>query len=253
MNVNWGTFHETTTCVAANGDKKGPGEDDGGGQEVCKTGGPMPFSTTKKNVIILGDSVSIGYEPIVATMMADVALVQHSPWGGDGGAEETHYGWECLDYLMAAPDGTPQRPDVLWFNFGLHNLNNVTVPGQSGPIAEYGPYLERIVTKLQAMVAGTKTKILFGITTPFMCLKSTDDIVVANNQVAAGIMAKYNIPTVDMHTAITNQCGPAPNASCFGQHDCFCPHCPMDNAIGYNFIAKTTIVPAIQKLLNGLD
>ena len=69
--------------------------------------------------------------------------VQHSPWGGDGGAEETHYGWECLEYLLSAPDGTPQRPDVLWWNFGLHNLNNKTVPGQSGPIAEYAPYVER--------------------------------------------------------------------------------------------------------------
>ena len=69
--------------------------------------------------------------------------VQHSPWGGDGGAEETHYGWECLEYLLSAPDGTPQRPDVLWWNFGLHNLNNKTVPGQSGPIAEYAPYVEK--------------------------------------------------------------------------------------------------------------
>jgi hypothetical protein len=76
------------------------------------------------------------YEPIVADMMADVALVQHSPWGGDGGAEETHYGWECLDYLLSAPDGTPQRPDVLYFNWGLHNTGNNTVPGQGGPIAE---------------------------------------------------------------------------------------------------------------------
>lgn len=81
-------------------------------------------------MVILGDSVSIGYAPHVATHMAATALVQHSPWGGDGGAEETHYGWECLDYLLAAPDGTPQRPDVLFFNFGLHNLNNNTIPGQ---------------------------------------------------------------------------------------------------------------------------
>ena len=65
----------TTTCVAANGTATPPGAD-GGGQEVCKTGGPLTFSTTKKNVIILGDSVSIGYEPFVAEMMADVALVQ---------------------------------------------------------------------------------------------------------------------------------------------------------------------------------
>jgi hypothetical protein len=52
-------YSVVTTCVAANGTGTPPGAD-GGGQEVCKTGGPLPFSTTKKNVIILGDSVSIG-------------------------------------------------------------------------------------------------------------------------------------------------------------------------------------------------
>ena len=85
----------TSTCVAADGTTTPPGGplSGGGGQEVCKTGGPLPFSTAKKNVIIMGDSVSIGYEPFVAEMMADVALVQHSPWGGDGGAEETAY-WD---------------------------------------------------------------------------------------------------------------------------------------------------------------
>lgn len=63
----------------------------GGGLQVCKTGGPVVFSSTKKNVIILGDSVSIGYEPKVAKIMEDYALVQHSPWGGDGGAEEVRH------------------------------------------------------------------------------------------------------------------------------------------------------------------
>jgi hypothetical protein len=38
---------------------------EGGGQEVCKTGGNLPFDTARKNVIILGDSVSIGYAPKV--------------------------------------------------------------------------------------------------------------------------------------------------------------------------------------------
>ena len=45
---------------------------------VCKTGGPTPFSTTKKNVIIMGDSVSIGYTPFVAPLLTDIAQVQHS-------------------------------------------------------------------------------------------------------------------------------------------------------------------------------
>ena len=37
----------------------------------------MPMSTTLKNVLIIGDSVSLGYTPSVAALMSDVALVQH--------------------------------------------------------------------------------------------------------------------------------------------------------------------------------
>ena len=44
------------------------------------------------NVLIVGDSVSIGYTPLVAKAMEKIALVQHSPFDErDGGAEETAY------------------------------------------------------------------------------------------------------------------------------------------------------------------
>ena len=62
------------------------------GQPVCKTGAPLPLSKTLPNVLVIGDSVSIGYTPKIAARMADIALVQHSPWDlRDGGAEETAY------------------------------------------------------------------------------------------------------------------------------------------------------------------
>lgn len=48
---------------------------------VCKPGAAMPMSTTLPNILIIGDSVSIGYTPDVARRMAKVALVQHSPYG----------------------------------------------------------------------------------------------------------------------------------------------------------------------------
>ena len=141
------------------------------GDQVCKTGPPTPYSTTKKNVLVVGDSVSIGYTPFVAAIMAPTAFVQHSPWGGDGGAEETLYGARCIDNLVRAPDGTPLSPDVLMFNWGLHNSlgGNCTapcVPGQSGPPAEYAPYLQKIVDSLHAAPALKKTKLLFAITSP---------------------------------------------------------------------------------------
>lgn len=90
------------------------------GDQVCKTGPPEPLSTTLKNVLIIGDSVSIGYTPFVATELASVALVQHSPWGGDGGAEETKYGANCIQNLIRAPDGTAVVPDVYVCSVSQH-------------------------------------------------------------------------------------------------------------------------------------
>ena len=58
----------------------------------------MKPSSTKKNVLIIGDSLSIGYTPAVAANLSDIALVQHAPWDSrDGGAEESAYMDQCLD------------------------------------------------------------------------------------------------------------------------------------------------------------
>jgi hypothetical protein len=161
-----------------------PDPDAGLAAQVCKTGGPLPFSKTLKNVVILGDSVSIGYTPFVKTALKDVALLQHSPWGGDGGVEETEYGWRCLEYLLRAPNGTPQIPDVLFFNWGLHNLNVVpnstdptkdVVPGQSGPASAYEPFLRKIAARLLQL--GDRTKLIFGMTTPWLNDAAKDSVV----------------------------------------------------------------------------
>ena len=82
---------------------------------MCKPGPPLQPSTTLKNVLIIGDSVSIGYTPFIAKAMSAVALVQHAPYGGDGGAEETAYGVQCLDYFLRSPTGVPAKADVVMF------------------------------------------------------------------------------------------------------------------------------------------
>jgi hypothetical protein len=48
--------------------------------------------------------------------------VQHAPWDvSDGGAEETAYGIQCLPYFLASPSGIDIAPDVVYFNWGLHD------------------------------------------------------------------------------------------------------------------------------------
>jgi hypothetical protein len=77
------------------------------------------MSASLKNVLWIGDSLSLGMIPHVAANLSDIALVQHAPWGGDGGAEETTYGGYCLDYFLASPSGLAIKMDAVIFNFGM--------------------------------------------------------------------------------------------------------------------------------------
>jgi hypothetical protein len=51
----------------------------------------------------------------------------------------------------------------------IGNCTAPCVPGQSGPPAEYAPYLEKIVASLLAAPALKSTKLLFAITSPDLC------------------------------------------------------------------------------------
>jgi len=95
---------------------------------VCKPGALLPFSSTLKNVLVVGDSLSMGYISYLgafpcrihdfnrphtpylyaAAALDGVAIVQHAPADvSDGGAEETAYGMRCLDNWLHYADGSP--------------------------------------------------------------------------------------------------------------------------------------------------
>ena len=161
------------------------------GLPICKPGAPLPFSKTLPNVLIIGDSVSIGYTPHVTTHMAPVALVQHSPYDTrDGGAEETAYGVRCLNYMLRSPGGDFLKPDVIMFNWGLHDgpLGNNTQPGQAGLPDVYAAQLENITVQL--MAAEPQAKLLFALSLAYMCSAINDGCVVNLNNQAAAIMAR---------------------------------------------------------------
>jgi hypothetical protein len=64
------------------------------GTPACKSGPLHRLAAGKRNCLVIGDSVSLGYAPFLATALAADCVVQHGPSGGDGGAEETAYGLE---------------------------------------------------------------------------------------------------------------------------------------------------------------
>lgn len=132
------------------------------------------------NVLILGDSISIGYTLHVRKQLAGKANV-FRPLSADGTKPEncsgTTAGVQEIDRWLAGP-----KWDVIHYNWGLHDLKHVTEAGGNkvsskpeDPVqadeAAYGKNLEAIVAKLKAtgarLICATTTPVPAGSTTPF--------------------------------------------------------------------------------------
>jgi hypothetical protein len=128
--------------------------------------------TNKKlpNVLIIGDSISIGYLPFVKELMKDKALVTR-PYNEDGNPENcqgTTNGVKNIDKWIG-----DTKWDVIHFNFGLHDIKHVdpvTRENSKDPehphqadLKQYKKNLTVIVEKLK--VSGAK--LIFATTTPY--------------------------------------------------------------------------------------
>ncbi len=76
-------------------------------------------NTSLPNVLIIGDSISMGYTPFVVSKLAGIANISR-PLGENGGAVncgDTNFGLREIQNWI----GTKEW-DVIHFNFGLHDL-----------------------------------------------------------------------------------------------------------------------------------
>ena len=204
----------------------------------CKPGPPLPPSPTLKNVLIIGDSVSIGYtsyaSPNVPELLSDVALAQHGPWDvSDGGAGTTGNGVACLDNWLVTQAQAPVTWDLITFNFGLHDLDNATAAE-----SEYMEQLVNITTRLQA----TGAKLLYITTTPYMPLRLLNNTVVEDlNAIANVVMAARGVPVLDLYTLVTDHCGAVPYEDCdwCRKHPCSYHYNPQGETPQAAYIAGT--------------
>ncbi len=123
-------------------------------------------------VLLLGDSISIGYTPAVAEVLGERAHVVRPTRGEKRAAENcagTNNGVEHLERWLAIEGGDW---DVIHFNFGLHDLKRVHPetgknsrdpdhPHQADP-ARYEGQLRSIARRLRA----TGARLVFATTTP---------------------------------------------------------------------------------------
>jgi dienelactone hydrolase/lysophospholipase L1-like esterase len=109
----------------------------------------------RPRVLLLGDSIRLGYAPLVSVRLAESAAVTSpAPNGGDSA--------NLLRHLEAWLAGA--SPDVVHVNCGLHDLKRDRVTGAyQVPLAQYVANLRALVDRLRS---ATDAALVFAATTP---------------------------------------------------------------------------------------
>jgi len=151
------------------------------------------------NVLIIGDSISMGYTPRLAEALGRGFAVRRN----DGNAGDSAQLLENLPgYLQADPDA-----ELVHFNCGLHDIKTpFGSRRRQVPLGEYRANLAEIVSRLAYRVG----KLVWATSTPVIherhhAVKDFDRFeadVRAYNAAAAEIMAAGEIPVDDLYAAV---------------------------------------------------
>lgn len=159
------------------------------------------FVQDKPNILIIGDSISIGYTPFVKEKLMKKANVFHNP----GNAEHTGTGLKKIEEWIG-----DKKWDVVQFNWGLWDLcyrhPDSKVQGnrdkKNGKITftvdEYASNLDSLVTRLQTL---TQAKLIFVTTTyvPDNEAGRFQEDAMRYNEAAKKIMRKHSVIVNDLY------------------------------------------------------
>jgi acyl-CoA thioesterase-1 len=167
----------------------------------CVTGAECPTGIGDlPNVLIIGDSISVGYTPPLGDLLDGEARVVHN----EGNARHSIYGLQNIEAWLGDTEW-----DVIHFNHGLHDLKYVDEEGKNTdsetlghiqvPVEEYAAAMERIVVRLKQ----TGASLIFATTTPFPPnpagpLRKPEDVAVYN-AAALSIMQRHGVAVNDLH------------------------------------------------------
>lgn len=157
---------------------------------IAGNGGAMAYveeDPRLPRVLIIGDSISIGYTAAVRKALAGKANVLRIPANGG----PTKKGLENLEAWLG-----DERWDVIHFNWGLHDCFRLV------PLGEYTANLESLVATLEK----TKARLVWASSTPIPDGNPWTQRAggeVAYNAAAMAVMKKHGIAVDDLHAAIT--------------------------------------------------
>ncbi len=132
---------------------------------------PEDLNPSLPNVLLLGDSISIGYCPKVAEELAGIANVYRIRGAGEGSTRaqgqlrlDTSSAVEHLDEWLG-----DHKWSVIHFNWGLQDVKLTRTGGHQIELDRYEQNLRRLVARLQ----GTGAKLIWAVPPLFLpALKS---------------------------------------------------------------------------------
>lgn len=189
---------------------------------------PVKDDPALPRVLLIGDSISIGYTIPARTMLQGKANVHRPP----ANCGPTERGLAHLDQWLG-----DEHWDVIHFNFGLHDLKYVDEhgkyvdPSQGKQVAPPEVY-EKNLRELVARLKKTGAKLVWASTTPVPAgtLGRIEGDEARYNEVAATVMADNGIPIDDLHAVVVNS-----------KEKIQRPHNVHFTAEGYDLLAKSVV------------
>lgn len=164
---------------------------------------PIEADPALPDVLLIGDSISIGYTLPVRELLAGEANVHRIPENGG----PTTRGLAQIDKWLG-----DRKWEVIHFNWGLHDLKYIDDKGQltdpktgrqQVPLDQYEANLTRLVERLQQ----TGAKLIWCSTTPVPedAAGRVPGDELKYNDAAARVMHKHGVPTDDLYTFATER------------------------------------------------
>lgn len=122
-------------------------------QRLRRAFAPVVDEPGLPRVLLIGDSISIGYTPVVREKLKGIANVHRIPENGG----PTTKGLEKIDEWLGKG-----RWDVIHFNWGLHDLKRLQPDRCQVPLEQYEANLKRLVARLER----TGAVLVWATTTP---------------------------------------------------------------------------------------
>lgn len=158
---------------------------------------PIEDDPKLPRVLLIGDSISIGYTLPVRKLLAGRANVHRIPANGG----DTRTGVAKIDSWLG--NG---KWDVIHFNWGLHDIKH-SEAGNQVPLPQYRKNLEQLVERLEQ----TGARLLWASTTPVPNANLTPERRNANvlgyNAAAKKIMQEHHIAIDDLYIFAEPQLG----------------------------------------------